>query len=96
MRQGRPHSDSSHFETIAWTPPTAYATCDVYGRASGAELLMTPSHVAHGTTTFKDDGSVTPSGAKTTVNQTSQANFGGNISMRPDGRQLRSLAAVGT
>ncbi|MHB0992630.1 MAG: hypothetical protein ACYC0M_15335 [Burkholderiales bacterium] len=47
--------------TIHWTLPAQATAAKIYGRTSGAELLITT--VLAGTTSYVDTGSVTPSGA---------------------------------
>jgi hypothetical protein len=58
--------DSSH-NTIGWDAVTGATGYKVYGRATGAELLIGSTTDA---LTFTDDGTVSPSGALPTANST--------------------------
>lgn len=62
-------------ETATWNAVTGAVGYNVYGRSTGAELLMTPSPIT--ALSFVDNGSVSPSGALPTVNSTGalQAKF---------------------
>jgi hypothetical protein len=56
--------------TVNWTAITGAVSYNVYGRTTGAELKM--ANVLAGTTTWTDDGSITPSGALPGSNTTGQ------------------------
>jgi len=56
--------------TIPWTQVTGAAGYCVFGRTTGAELLMTPAPLTAVTFSFTDNGSVTPSGALPVANTT--------------------------
>lgn len=68
--------DSTHYNSVAWYPvPGAYAF-KVYGRTSGAELLLATVPVSQTTGNshlWVDDGTLTPSGALPTLNTTGNA-----------------------
>jgi hypothetical protein len=70
--------DSSHYNTVKWAPVKGADSFKVYCRTPGAELLCANVPQIGGGTpwytgsyyTWKDDGSVTPSGAMPTVDTT--------------------------
>jgi hypothetical protein len=56
------NTGSTNVNTVTWDPVTAASGgYNVYGRTAGGELKI--AHVASGTTTYADDGSLTPAGA---------------------------------
>jgi hypothetical protein len=59
--------------TISWTSIANATGYEVYGRTGGSEALMTT--LASGTTSWVDDGSVTPSGALPSSNTTGVTTF---------------------
>jgi hypothetical protein len=72
--------------TISWNPMFGAVNYKVYGRTTGAELLI--GSLTAGTTSFTDDGSVTPSGALPTGNLT------GSITPSSDNAQIVGAATV--
>ena len=72
MSQVVPAGTSTNIVTINWSQIQGAVGYQIYGRTSGAELLM--ATIASGTTTsWVDNGSVTPSGALPTGGPTSGA-----------------------
>lgn len=73
-------SGSTNANTVTWTAVTgATAGYDVYGRTAG--VLRKLGHIAFGTETFVDTGSVTPTGVPPNTNTTADI---GNISLAND------------
>jgi hypothetical protein len=71
--------DVTHYNTLTWNPIQGAKAYKVYGRTSGAELLMAtvdwstdlhPGGTGPVFPTYRDNGSATPSGALPTKNTT--------------------------
>jgi hypothetical protein len=65
-----PIGTSTNTVTVNWFQQLGATGYNVYGRTTGAELLMTPSPLSPSVETFVDTGSVTPSGALPGANTT--------------------------
>ena len=86
---------ATHGVAISW-PQVAGATgYKVYGRSTGAELLM--ATITNGTTlTWTDSGSITPSGAMPTVNTaTIVVTVAGTLTTTPPANASTNLTQVG-
>ncbi|HST23299.1 MAG TPA: hypothetical protein VLR90_19400 [Blastocatellia bacterium] len=63
--------NGTHYNTVSWNPSQGAYAYRVYGRGSGSEqLLKTVKVIELDSLEWKDDGSLTPSGALTTANTT--------------------------
>jgi hypothetical protein len=93
---------ASVYNTITWDPVLGADGYKIYGRTAGSELLIgtvpasrifrlaDPSYV----TSFKDDGSVTPSGAPPASNSTGSFAVEGEVAAR-GGQQINRKATAG-
>ncbi len=85
---GNARLDSSHYIELTWYPVIGAIGYKVYGRSGSEQLLgIRYAYDIHNlpaqgvVTSFKDDGSVTPSGALPAANTTGNASVAGTLSI---------------